>query len=124
MVAVRLPETTGGNGNVAEDVGPREAEALVREGALLLDVREQREFDAGHAPDAAHLPMSTLGERYTELPADRRIVAVCRSGNRSGQVARALSGAGYDIVNLVGGMQAWRDQGMPVVSDAGPGTVV
>lgn len=109
---------------MVDEVGPHEAETLVRDGALLLDVREDNEFAAGHAPEAAHLPMSALQQRYTELPQDRRIVAVCRSGNRSGQVARALEGAGYDIVNLKGGMQSWRDEGLPVVSDAGSGTVV
>lgn len=97
---------------------------MARDGALLLDVREQQEFDAGHAPDAVHVPMSTIGERWTELSRDRKIVAVCRSGNRSGQVTRALARAGFDVVNLAGGMKAWREEGLPVVSDAGPGRVV
>lgn len=100
-------------------VGPADASALVGAGAFLLDVREHDEWVAGHAPDAVHIPLGELGARVEELPADRRIVAVCRSGARSGAAAGALLGAGYDAVNLAGGMQAWEATGLPVVTDSG-----
>ena len=107
-------------------VGPQEAVDLVEgEGAVLLDVREQEEWDAGHAPAARHLPMSTISDRGEEIPTDRLIVCVCRSGGRSGAVTEALVNGGWRAVNLEGGMQAWEAAGLPVLDDGGrPGQVV
>ena|SRR5437764_52813 len=107
------------------EVAPEEAGELVEAGALLLDVRLPDEWEVGHAPQALHLPLAELGARYQSLAADRRIVAVCRTGARSEKAAAALIGAGYDAVNLAGGMQAWAAVGLPVVTDAGePGRVL
>jgi rhodanese-related sulfurtransferase len=101
-----------------------EADDVVADGGLLLDVREPEEWDAGHAPDATWIPMSQLNDRLGEIPGDRRIVAVCRSGARSERVTEALVQRGHDAVNLVGGMQAWAADGRPVVTDAGtPGVI-
>lgn len=94
-----------------------EAVAQIASGALLLDVREQNEWDAGHAPDAQHLPLGLLQTEWTSLPRDRRIVIICRSGRRSANATAALLGAGIDAVNLTGGMQAWQSAGQPVVAD-------
>jgi rhodanese-related sulfurtransferase/glyoxylase-like metal-dependent hydrolase (beta-lactamase superfamily II) len=105
-------------------VDPDQGNALVEEGALLLDVREPDEWEAGHAPAAVHVPMKEVQARQLELPKDRRIVAVCRSGGRSAAVTEALNAWGYDAVNLGGGMQAWEGAGLPIVTDEGaPGTV-
>jgi rhodanese-related sulfurtransferase len=98
----------------APDVTPQEAVALVEAGALLLDVREQDEWVAGHAATAVHLPMSRIGQEYQTLPADRQIVCVCHVGARSAAVADALRGAGWDAVNLAGGMVAWEHAGLPI----------
>lgn len=109
-----------------EQIDPGEAAARVRAGAFLLDVREPDEWDAGHAPEAHHLPMSQFNERYAEvLPApETPIVAVCRVGGRSQRVAVALAEAGYTVANLAGGMQAWAETGNDVVTDDGsPGHV-
>lgn len=97
------------------EVSAEEAVSLVEAGALLLDVREQEEWDAGHPPDAVHLPMSRIAQEYQALPTDRRIVCVCHVGARSAAVADALRGAGWDAVNLAGGMVAWERAGLPVV---------
>lgn len=107
-------------------VDPKEAVGLVEtEDAVLLDVREQEEWDAGHAPAARHLPMSTIPGRAGEIPDDRLIVCVCRSGGRSGAVTEALVNGGWKAANLAGGMQAWAAAGLPVVDDGGrPGQVV
>jgi rhodanese-related sulfurtransferase len=101
-----------------------EAARLVADGACLLDVREPSEWDDGHAPDALWIPMGHLSTRWTELPTDRRIAVVCRSGGRSAMVTEALLGQGIDAVNVVGGMLAWATEGLPVVTDDGaPGSV-
>jgi len=107
-----------------EEIDAETGNAQVEEGAFLLDVRNDDEWEAGHAPAATLVPLGQLSERTGELPTDRRIVVICRSGGRSGRAAEALVGAGYDAVNLAGGMQAWAAVGLPVVTDAGePGTV-
>jgi rhodanese-related sulfurtransferase len=106
------------------DIDPAEADRLVAAGALLLDVREDDEWAAGHAPSATHLPLGQVVDRQGELPTDRTIVCMCRAGGRSQSVAVHLAGAGFDVRNAAGGMQAWAAGGLPVVDDAGaPGRV-
>ena len=92
----------------------REAEAALAAGALALDVREPAEWEAGHVAGALHLPLGELGARYHELPLDRDIVCICRSGARSGQATAALAGAGYRIANLDTGMIGWVAAGLPL----------
>ena len=106
-------------------IGPQAAADLVATGALLLDVREKHEYATGHAPQARHLPLSQLPRRAGELPADRTIVTVCRSGSRSAQAASVLASSGRRVTNLTGGMHAWARAGLPVVAKGGrPGRVV
>jgi rhodanese-related sulfurtransferase len=111
--------------NGVPQVTPEEAAARVDEGALLLDVREDDEWTAGHAPEAQHLALGRLQDEHGTLPKDRPIIAVCRVGGRSERAAVALRGAGYDVVNLAGGMRAWAAAGQSVVTDDGEvGTVI
>ncbi len=111
--------------HVIQDIGPDEAVNLVQAGAFLLDVRENEEWDGGHAPQATHVPMGEIQGRISEVPVDRTVVCVCRVGGRSGAVAKALVAGGYDARNLDGGMLAWAAAGLPVVTHAGtPGEVV
>jgi len=98
------------------DLSPADARKLVADGALLLDVREDHEWVAGHAPEATHLPMSRIGASVSQLPTDRLIVCVCHVGARSAAVAEALTNAGYNAANLAGGMDAWAAEGLPVVT--------
>lgn len=108
-----------------DDVSAEDGRRDVDEGGFLLDVREANEWDAGHAPEAVWIPMGELQARVDEVPRDRRVVVVCRSGARSHTVAGALLQAGYDAVNLDGGMRAWAAEDYPVVaSDGLPGVVV
>jgi rhodanese-related sulfurtransferase len=96
-----------------------------RDDIQILDVREPHEWRAGHIEGARHIPMGELSDRRDEIADDRKVVCVCRSGARSGQVADALSRAGYDAENMDGGMQAWDDQGLPfIASDGSAGQVV
>jgi len=92
----------------------------VEAGAYLLDVREDDEWAAGHAPGAHHLPMMEIPARMAEVPADTDVVVVCRSGGRSGQVVSYLTRNGWDNVrNLDGGMQSWAAAGREVVAENG-----
>jgi rhodanese-related sulfurtransferase len=101
-----------------------EARRRVDAGAFLLDVREPDEWQAGHAADATFLPMGRVTAERDSLPRDRPILAICRSGARSGRVTAALVSWGYDAANVAGGMQAWAASGHAVVTDDGtPGTV-
>ncbi|MDX6742084.1 rhodanese-like domain-containing protein [Actinocorallia sp. A-T 12471] len=88
----------------------------IPDGAYLLDVREQDEWDAGHAPEAVHIPMSALNERAAEIPQDRDIYVVCRVGGRSAQVTVALNNAGWTALNVDGGMLAWASANLPIES--------
>ena len=105
----------------APEVGARAAAALVEAGALLIDVREPSEWQAGHVAQALLLPMGQVARHRGDLPQDRRIVVACRSGGRSAAVAEALRTWGFDAVNLSGGMTAWAVAGLPVIS-TGPGS--
>ena len=87
---------------------------LARREAVLIDVRERREYRAGHAPGSKNMPLSSLSKRTHELPAERTYVAVCRSGNRSRSATAQLRSAGLDVLNLKGGMHAWRRAGLPL----------
>ena len=94
-----------------------EAIALIENGGWLLDVREQDEWDRGHAPSAHSVPLSELHLRIAEIPTDRRVLVVCLAGSRSLRAASALANAGVDAVNVTGGMLAWVSEAGPVVSE-------
>ncbi|HZD66035.1 MAG TPA: rhodanese-like domain-containing protein [Acidimicrobiales bacterium] len=105
-------------------VGPNEAAGLVERGAVLLDVREDHEWVAGHAPHALHIPMGELAARVSELPRDRPVVCVCHVGGRSAAVTTALKDAGWNACNLAGGMEAWAAAGLAVVDEQGQQGVI
>src|SRR4051794_32042674 len=90
----------------------------VPDAALLVDVREDEEWAAGHIAAATHVPLHRLPAQWAEhakqLPADARIVVVCAVGQRSAFVTEWLIRQGYDAVNLAGGMVAWAASGRPV----------
>ena len=90
---------------------------------LLLDVREDDEWSAGHAPQAVHTPLGLLNP--VAVPRDRPVIAVCRVGSRSHAAAQAMAAAGVDVQNLRGGMKAWAAAGLPVVRGTGsPGVIL
>ena len=106
-------------------VTPIAADGLLGSGAVLLDVREVEEWDAGHAPDAILIPMGQVEARVDELATAARTVVVCRSGGRSNAITQLLTARGIDAVNLAGGMHAWERDGLPVVtSDGRAGRVI
>ena len=83
---------------------------------ILLDVREDDEWTAGHAPAAVHLPMSELAARLDEVP-DGPLYVICRSGGRSARATEYLNANGWDAVNVVGGMSGWARAGRPLVAE-------
>jgi rhodanese-related sulfurtransferase len=99
------------------EVSTADASALRDAGALVLDVREPDEWAAGHIPGATHIPLGDLEARAGELPKDRNIVVVCRSGNRSAQGRDILLGAGFPAVtSMAGGMNDWVAAGYPTTT--------
>jgi rhodanese-related sulfurtransferase len=92
---------------------------------VLLDVREADEWEAGHAARAKWIPLGDLETARFQLPMNRRIVCVCRSGARSARATESLIAWGFEAENMVGGMKAWAEAGLPVVqSDGSPGRVI
>jgi rhodanese-related sulfurtransferase len=102
-----------------DKVNAVEAAQLVERGAVLVDVREPHEWQAGHAPKARHIPLAQLARRATELPPGRPIITVCRSGARSARAAAMLARDGRQVSNLAGGMHAWARADLPVVAKGG-----
>jgi rhodanese-related sulfurtransferase len=93
--------------------------AAVPEGAWVLDVREDDEWAAGYAPGARHIPMGDLNARAAEIPQDQAVYVICRSGVRSARVAQALAAAGWEAINVAGGMQDWAAARRPMATDSG-----
>ncbi len=98
------------------EVTPEEARRRQQAGALIVDVREPEEWRAGHIPGAVHVPLGELGARLHELDAERELILVCRSGNRSARATVLLQQAGFrQVYNLAGGLVAWTRQRLPLV---------
>lgn len=97
---------------------PAVAPSDVPPDAVLLDVREDGEWVAGHAPRALHIPLGSVTSRLGELP-EGDLYVVCRSGGRSAQAVAWLNRNGYDATNVAGGMGAWQEAGLPMVSETG-----
>jgi len=99
-------------------VGAIEATQLSnRENAVFLDIREDKEYQGGHIPEAIHIPLSQLSGRVSELGKykDNPVIAYCRSGNRSNAAGGVLKKNGFESVyNLGGGIVAWEKANLPV----------
>jgi rhodanese-related sulfurtransferase len=94
------------------------------ESVVLLDVRENDEWQRGHAAGARHIPMGEVPARIGEIDPGAQLFVVCHLGGRSARVAQYLAQNGYAPINVSGGMQAWADAGRSVVTDGGDaGTV-
>ena len=86
-----------------------------RDDVVLIDVREDFEYADGHIPGATLIPLGQIPDRLNEIPQDKTVVAVCRSGNRSGQATDFLREQGFDNVhNMQGGMNAWGQAGYEI----------
>ncbi|HEX9021701.1 MAG TPA: rhodanese-like domain-containing protein [Nitrospirota bacterium] len=80
-----------------------------KKGIMLLDVRTDKEFEAGHIPGAVHVPLADIGDRVRKLKKDKELVVYCQSGSRSIWAIKRLMGMGYtNLLNLKGGYHAWQ----------------
>lgn len=106
-----VPEAAKASGEGSSDVNllsVRKASLLGLENFVLVDVREQQEWDAGHINGATLVPMSELAARVDEIPMDGKVLFYCRSGRRSYNAAEFLISKGHrHVYNLEGGIQAW-----------------
>lgn len=102
-----------------QSVSPAQAVTLInRSNAVVLDIREKKEFDAGHIVDAVHIPVAKLSSRTSELEKHKEvpIVVVCKLGQSSTDAIKVLKGAGFNhVVRMSGGMTEWRAQNLPLV---------
>jgi len=103
----------------AREVSREEARKMVEEGAQLVDVRADHEWNAGHIAGAKHVPLPELPRRTGELDQEKPVVVYCRGGNRSSMATAALTDAGYDAVKLTDGIVGWSEDELPLEPEGG-----
>jgi rhodanese-related sulfurtransferase len=96
------------------EVSHDEAKRLIDDGAQLVDVRAEHEWEAGRIGGAVHLPLAELSDRTGELDRDRPVVVYCLGDRRAEMAADALAGAGFDAAPMAGGIRAWTEAGLPL----------
>ena len=104
-------------------VGPTDAVRLMNQGALLVDTRSAAEYEAGHIIDARNVPQDEVTNAAESLKRfkDKVVITCCETGLRSAAASRTLRTQGFTkVVNLRGGLQAWRAENLPLVK-AGAG---
>lgn len=107
-------------GGEESELAPRQvAELLARGEIQLIDVREQYEWDAGRIDGARHVELERLASQADTIERERPVVFQCRLGARSAMATAAFRSAGWDAYNLTGGIQAWVEEGLPLVPESG-----
>ena len=101
------------------EVSREEARKLLDEGAQLIDVRADHEWETGHIAGASHIALDELAQRAGEIDKDRPVVLYCRGGNRSTMATAALAEAGYDAAKLSEGITGWEEEGLPIEPEGG-----
>jgi rhodanese-related sulfurtransferase len=101
------------------EVSRDEAQKLIDEGAQLIDVRADHEWEAGRIAGATHLQLDELPQRAGEIDKQRPVLLYCRGGNRSTMAAGALAEAGYDATKLSEGIVGWYEAGLPLDPEDG-----
>jgi rhodanese-related sulfurtransferase len=98
---------------VEPELTAAEVKALHANGEIqLVDVRTQREHEAGRIDGDVHIELGELSARAGEIDRDRPVVFYCKSGARSGMATDAFRQAGYDAANMAGGLLAWEREGL------------
>jgi rhodanese-related sulfurtransferase len=106
-------------GNEVKEVSREEAKQLLDQGAQLVDVRADHEWEAGRIAGATHVPLPQLPERLGEIDKERPVVVYCRGGNRSTMATAALADAGYDASKLSEGIVGWSEEDLPLEPEGG-----
>jgi rhodanese-related sulfurtransferase len=106
-------------GNEPREISREEARKLLDEGAQMVDVRADHEWEAGRIAGARHLPLPELPQRTDELDKDRPVVVYCRGGNRSSMATAALGDAGFEAVKLSEGIVGWNEGDLPLEPEGG-----
>jgi rhodanese-related sulfurtransferase len=101
------------------EVSREEAQKMVEEGAQLVDVRAEHEWEMGRIEGATHLPLAELTERVNEIDKGQPVVLYCRGGNRSTMATEALAAEGYDAAKLSEGIVGWADAGLRLEPEGG-----
>ncbi|MGE0066097.1 MAG: rhodanese-like domain-containing protein [Solirubrobacterales bacterium] len=101
------------------EVSREQARQLIEDGAQLIDVRADHEWEVGRIAGASHLPLGELAERAGEIDRDRPVVVYCRGGNRSSMATAALAEAGFDAAKLTDGIVGWAEEGLQLEPDGG-----
>jgi len=116
FVVYLIASAGGSNSNkLARDVNVDKAyEMYQQSGVFVVDVRTQAEWDEYHAPNATLIPLDQLQSRLSEVPKDKEILVVCRSGNRSQEGRDILLAAGYNATSMTGGLKEWYAKGYPI----------
>jgi rhodanese-related sulfurtransferase len=102
-----------------KEVSREEASKLLDEGAQLIDVRADHEWEAGRIAGAKHVPLPELPQRTDEIERDQPVVVYCRGGNRSSMAATALNDAGFEAVKLSEGIVGWSEDDLPLEPEGG-----
>ena len=101
------------------EVSREEARKMLDEGAQLVDVRADHEWEAGRIAGAKHVPLAELPQRTGEIDKDRPVVVYCRGGNRSSMATAALDDAGFEAVKLTDGIVGWSEGDLPLEPEGG-----
>ncbi len=101
------------------ELKPEEAQKLVEDGAQLVDVRTDHEWEAGRIVGATHIELGELDRRAAELDRERPVVFYCRADNRADMAAAAFAADGYRATALAGGIEAWAEAGLPLEPEGG-----
>ena len=107
------------NAEASREISRDEAQKLIEDGAQLIDVRADHEWEAGRIAGATHLPLAELAERTAEIDPGRPVVLYCRGGTRSTMATDALAAAGFDAAKLSEGIVGWSEAGLPLAPDDG-----
>jgi rhodanese-related sulfurtransferase len=102
-----------------KEISRAEAREMLDQGAQLIDVRADHEWETGHLPGAVHIPLAELAGRVAEVDKDRPVILYCRGGNRSSMATTALAEAGYDAAKLTDGAVGWEEEGLPFEPEGG-----
>ena len=114
IIYLAVASGAGSAAGLPATISVEQAYQKYNQGAFVLDVRTQEEWNDFHAPGTTLIPLDELPGRLDELPRDREIVVVCRSGNRSQQGRDILLGAGFtQVTSMSGGLNEWRSAGYP-----------